>query len=1244
MSRNGVVLLFFLIKFLVRSLSFLAALTVAAAAGLVWLPTGSLLQLAVGHFGGEMIPRVSVGTIDGSVWGGYVLRDLSLVSGDVTFLTLDRAAVSPDWDLLMEGSPWLKAVEVEGFSADVARLQTLAEHFGSKEEEEKEPSSFQITPHPLQISVRDIHLTAPQGVFDLFSLYLEKDGRLTLRARVEDARSGAVLPLDADLQLGFAPLELVSSDLRIGKGQISLSGVLEPPFDFQGNLTAFPIETIMAFVPDSPVQASGRVDGRVSLKGKDASELRASGVISVPRSVINDIPLSFRLPWTWDGRTFLLQEAALKTKAAVLSLTASADLEAGRVMARGDARNLSLGEIGRIAAPKAGLAGEGGQIHFDVSAGLDGDLEKIAGEFRARLPEVSAAGVRLVRGLDAGFVLDPGKAPRLSCSGEVFGGKLFGRAAMPQTEKGVRPEAVFSLVNIDLATLGAAFPAAAEARPSGRVSLTARVAGDLSVTGSLSSEKLSAAGVVLQKLAADFSYKNEAASGRVTLDRCLASGLTVHGLAARLSYRNGLAALESLTGRLAPRALISASGTADVNRQTLNFRAGIQNINPRDIPQLRDTQFRGICSLEATAEGPFSSPRAAVRLMGRNNRVANLSLGNLDVSVQYADNRVTVSETRIRLPGGGVTLGGSVALGGAEPSLDASVSAGKLNLAQISQALGLKTPVRGTVEGYVNVKGPLHAAKVAAHLRADDVRTGQRPPAGRGEIRVPYVVLDARGDMEHIRLDRLEAKVGGALISGHGSFTAGKKRLMDSSVNLGLVVKGLELRPLLIQFMDKPPVQGVLDGTLALTGTLAEPALSAKVTSPLAVNKMTVDSLALKVTAPAPEHYKLSASGRMQDFVLAVDGDLQRRGGKWAYSAVTRPVNVEKLAGVLAPEAKGLVAGEATVRVKGAAPGTAPIDIRLSMPRLTAIGKVVVQDISVPVSVLPASGRIHVKDARAVLCGGVIRSGVDVDLTESTWKGSVTLRNLDMGRLAAPFLPEGELVGSADATVDMKGSFGLFPTSYASGTLNTSSGYLHKMSMLAKVTPTKRLSFENIRSTFFWNGRDLFINPGTQVTAGPDEPLYRYFSVNGSMGIPGKGLKLLFRGRFDMKLLDQFLGAMKGAFQYMTGALTGGGAGGFLRDAAGRILGIKKRDYQDVSFTLANSWQELRLLDLKTTKSIQDFLPIERLNREEQQKDSKQFKLRLRIPTGPGSQDPEDTSTGDQFKEQLIDNLFSIGS
>ena len=117
---------------------------------------------------------------------------------------------------------------------------------------------------------------------------------------------------------------------------------------------------------------------------------------------------------------------------------------------------------------------------------------------------------------------------------------------------------------------------------------------------------------------------------------------------------------------------------------------------------------------------------------------------------------------------------------------------------------------------------------------------------------------------------------------------------------------------------------------------------------------------------------------------------------------------------------------------------------------------------------------------------------------------------------------------------------------------------------------------------------------------------------------------------------------MKGVFQYMAGGLTG--TTNFLRDAAGRMLGVKRRDFQNVSFRLANSWNNLQFLDLKVTKPIEDFLPINLLNKnEETQRSEQKFKLQLKFPVGPGNHDPEDDSPADQFKQQLIDNLFDMG-
>ncbi|MBQ3347381.1 MAG: hypothetical protein IJG39_09870, partial [Synergistaceae bacterium] len=267
----------------------------------------------------------------------------------------------------------------------------------------------------------------------------------------------------------------------------------------------------------------------------------------------------------------------------------------------------------------------------------------------------------------------------------------------------------------------------------------------------------------------------------------------------------------------------------------------------------------------------------------------------------------------------------------------------------------------------------------------------------------------------------------------------------------------------------------------------------------------------------------------------------------------------------------------------------------------------------------------------------------EVDMKEkiTEWRGNVKASHVDFGKLAQPFMPEGEVVGTVDANVTMKGSSSMgMNLSFADGNFSTSAGALQSVKALESITPTGKITFEKISGSFFWDGKDLFLNPGTGARAGFDEPLYRYFTINGSCGIPGKGMKLLCDGRFDLKLLDQLLGAMKGVFQYMTGGLTRN----VLRDAASRVMGIKRRDFQNVSFTLANSPYDPQLRDLKVTKPIEDFLPIDVLNRdEEKQRDTTQFKMSFKLPVGKGAPSAEDESPSDQFKQQLIDNLFNIG-
>ena len=1169
-------------------------LLLLAAAGLVWLPTGRWLLLPiVRHIGSGLVPSLRVEGVEGSLYGGYTVTGAALVSGDAALLELRSLSVRPNWHSILSGNPWPEALELEGLSTDVESLRSLADRFGGGA-----ASSEPLHVLPVRISVRDAAVASPWGALNLTSLDLSEQGGLVLRSALGE------LPLEADAAIGFSPLEVVSSDVRIGEGKGSFRGRLEQPFDLRGNLSALSLASLLELVPGSAdLRGTGRLDGRFSVRGT-VDALEAGGVLSLTRARVRDVPLELRLPWSWSGGVLAVPDAAFRSLSADASLALSADLRTGpsglRLAARGSAKGVSLKNIGRLLAPQAGLAGEGGQVRFDLTADASGS---VSGDLSASLPEVAAGGKRLVRNLTADIRLTPGAPPRIVCDGEVFGGRVRGRGEALRRDGALRPEMSFTATELDTALMAAVFPALAAAAPSGKLALTVRVDEAMAVSGTLSSPSLTAGGV------------------------------TVRDLSASLRYAGEQVALERLEGRIG-KAPLSLSGTADLRRKELGFEGRVLGLDPRSIPQIA-SQVRGLLDVKAFVGGSFADPRVTVHLVGKNTRVADVPLRGLKLSASYADGRLTLPESALNLPGGTLNLQGAVALPKeGKPQLDLSGRLNGLNLASLPGA-GKPQGLEGMLQGSFKVSGPADSAALFASLRGTGIRAGGIP--------MDRLELDLRGTTREIRVDRLSASLGRGTLEGKGSVSLSARSPMDHKLDVRLAVRDLSLRALLNPFVPDAPVGGILNGSLTLQGSPARPEATLRVDTPLTVRETIIDRLALSVQSSGKDRFALHASGKLGDFGLAVKGDVRREGRGWRYSMTTDPLDLDRMLSAKSPSLKGKLAGRMTAKLTGSVgaekDGALPsIAVSLSIPRLTASG-MTVTDIALPFRV--SGGKATLNGGRAVFCKGSVRADADVNLAESKWQGTAKVSGLDLGDLTRPFLPEGELVGSADANVRLKGNFGTLMMVFANGGFTTSGGYLHKVEMIETISPIKRITFETIRGTFFWDGSDLWLNPGTQATAGPGEPLYRYFSVNGPLGIPGKGLKLVCKGRFDIQLLNRVLGALKGVFQYFTGGLSNGD---LLKNVVGKALGIKKRDFQDVSFVLAGGWSNLQLLNLRIDKPLKDYLPLEKLNRtEEQRGDGAQFRLNLKFPTGPGAEGGEDR-TEDQLKEQLLDNLLNIGN
>ncbi len=1277
-----------LIKYLIYLLIILAALSAA----LFWFDTGSWLVLPLARRAGNFFLsplQLEIQDIKGSMRNGYSLNGLRIISGDKDIFTLDYASVSPDWSRVLDGMnglpfvksvnvrgingeiedlkfhvkdingtepdgyymndvyasfkneelislrhasvlpdweaitkgndgiPFVKSLNITGVRSDLDSILEVVNHFSSDTEDEEEEKSedeepFRLTKiNPINVAIHDVIFTTPYANVSLDKITLNESGKLLLYTKI--ISKDKVLPIRTEAYLNFDPLEIVSSDLSIGKkSKGTLSARIEP-LKVRLDLIALSLEELMKFSPEK-INASGRIDSRIFIDTKD-DIMNVSGILSMPRASIMDIPLSFRLPFKWDGgRIFELDNARLNTDAASVNLSSTMDIQNMKLRAKGEAVNISLNEIGRMFAPEAGLKGEGGNIRFDVDTVLSGDiLGRTNANIKADIPSITAAGINIIRGLNANLNLKPKQTPKISMGGEIFGGKLFARGEALQDKNGeFKPQAVISIVNLDLNTLIHAFPEAAKSvsRPSGKITLNTKIADDLSVTGKVTSDKLSVNGITLTKLLANLKY----------------------------DYQKNMASLESFSANLG-RAALKASARANLKDSSFTFNANADNFDPKAIPELKD--LSGTYNLKADASGQYTRPesiKANVTLTGKNAGYAGMRIGNLNVPLSFADNVLRISDASASLPGGTLNLKGTVNVADtSNPGLDISASTQGINLSELLKGFNLQDksmPVSGRVRGFALIKGPMNTASVNAGVYASGVKVGNL-------VNMPEAAIEGAGNMKRVNVKTFFAKVNGANIKGRGSLIMNQKDFMKSGVNINASVKDLELKPILIAAMGEAPAGGTIDGNLNLSGTISQPMLNVKLNAPIEVSGYDIENINVDLKSPSENHYVINAGARIGKFEPKVDVDVQNKNGIWVYQVDTKPLNLDTAIQTQMPDMSGMVKGYATINVKGSTKPNSNINIDVKARNLTVMDKIKIQNIFMPVMYVTSNNKVRMKKGSIKLYDGVVNTDFELDLNKKEWEGKVDMSHLDFGKLATPFMPEGELVGKVDAQVTMKGNFGgIMAMSFANGKFSTSPGYIHKMAMIEKISPTKRISFEKINGTFFWNGSDVFLNPGTGARAGIDEPMYRYFMINGSCGVPGKGLKLLCDGRFDLKLLDQFLGAMKGVFQYMTGGLTKN----VLKDAASRAMGLQGKDLQNVSFTLANSWDNLNIENLKVTKPIEDFLPINVLNNdEEKQKSEAKFNIRLKIPTGPGEKSAEDESTTEQFKKQLIDNLFNLG-
>jgi hypothetical protein len=1176
-----------------RICAVLATVFLIIAGCALWGPIGpTVVEPLLRRYGESAVPALKVDSVGGSLYSGITLNGVELASEDSVLLRAERVMIRPSWDHLLRGTLWLSDLEIDGVRADAEDLSTLAARYGGKESE----SSASI--EPIRVTLRDITLDTPLYSVEVEEGFLTQDGAVMLSADLGG------LPVRVDGILSLDPLQALSVDVFLGTGRAFFGGKLTAPFDVKGVLHSVKLDELLAVFSD--LEGGGEIDGHFNVMGA-GENLGAWGSLRLSRGRVAGIPVEASVPWRYKNGDFSVTQAKVESLSADIELKVSADLRpvplADRLLARGSVRNVSMNNLDRALSLGADLEGDNGMVDFWVSADQGG---AVAGKVFVRLPNLKAKGMEIVKGLRASVILSPNRELAMDCTGEVFGGKVLGTGEVRQAAALWRSTMRFSADGIDAALVAAAFPGLAPLAPAGVLNLSAGVenrGGRFVVEGQTRSQALTLGGVRLGSLLASVRWEEDSL------------------------------VLEELRAQIG-KAPLALSGRVNLATSELRFAGDLKRFDPRSVPALE--QLEGLCDVTVSVEGTTKSPRVTAAAAGSENSVAGVPIRRMRLSGTYENDKITVPETVWPVPGGSLSFRGEIGLPkGGEPVLNLSGGLANLDLKTLSQSWD--TDVTGRLEASLKVSGSASNAALSAVVKSGAIAVASTD--------VRDLFLDFSGTTKRVEVRSVRAKINNGTLEGKGYLAFSRREQMKVDMR----VKGIEIRSLLAQFGVDGGVGGRLDGTLSLGGSPARPELSVKITSPLTVKETLLDRLTATIVSPARGKFDMNATGHLGDLVLTLKGHMARNEKGWGYAVESGLLDLDQLVTAKMPSMKGQFSGNVKARVTGLLNGgrrrrgekpspsgePSPVNVLISLPTF-GMGGIRLRDVSLPIRVQGDNATI--RDGTGLAYDGKISVDADVSMPDHRWAATAKIAGLEIGQAVEPFMKEGAVVGSADVNIHLKGNYGALMMVFANGDFRSSEGYLHQLDVLKNIAKDGRISFKEIRGSFFWDGKDLWLNPGTQATAKEGDPLYKHFAVNGPLGVLGKGLALNCKGRLDVHALDVVLGAVKGALQLMTGSLSGGGQ--FLRQAVSKLVGFTEHDFQDVTFQLKGSWQELQLLDLKIDKSLESYLPLSNQNETKQNKESeKKIQFNIKIPTGSGGNNGEDTQN--QFKKQLLDNIFN---
>jgi translocation and assembly module TamB len=547
---------------------------------------------------------------------------------------------------------------------------------------------------------------------------------------------------------------------------------------------------------------------------------------------------------------------------------------------------------------------------------------------------------------------------------------------------------------------------------------------------------------------------------------------------------------------------------------------------------------------------------------------------------------------------------------------------------------GLTAFGKTSLSGFdASVTVPLPFRKGASTIKAKAGATS----VGYEDFALTDVSATVSTDADVLRVDEFTGTVLSGTVEASGTIGLGSNQGNSPEINLTGSLSGADLSAFSTQ---ERPVSGTLSGSFTATGSVLQPDISFSASVPelsalgYAAGDVTLSGIVLPGSVKIE---KLSA--RIGDGTLDGDGTLSfgDDGSVTGFSITGTGLDLEYLTRDLPAARKAGVEGTLDVKLDGSLgsdmwSGSGEVFAEA----LSAYG-ITVRDVYAPVRI---EGNVaKMENAQGDFYGGDLSADATATLGTSLWTVNAKISGFDIaGVTGDAFDLKGKITGTGEMKLSLEHGESRAMPLRGQGRFTAVDGEISGFEAVRALTSAyggTGIRYSSADSSFTIGGNMIGLMPGSRMTSPPGDPLYRYMSVDGMLGFSSQ-LDLYCSGNVNVQALSTFFGAFEGLLssesldpQRMLENMLGGFLGG-----------MSKKDFRDVSFNIAGSWEKPQISNVKIAVPERNSAPTPSGGDPERQTD--QRKIEIEIPTGGGSSNGD--SVGGQIKQQILEQIFTTGN